>query len=317
MIKQVHVAAAVIEDAAGHIFLAKRPDDKHQGGLWEFPGGKVEAGETAIDALKRELHEEIGIDVELCEPFIQIPYHYPDKSILLDVFHVTSFRGDAWGKEGQEVQWVAKAQLERYPFPAANKPIVNALLLPNQLLITPDCSSLEQCVSHLEKSIKTHEVNWVMLRQTGLDKASLAEWYHHISQLRPFTRPNNPVWLTLNTDIELANRLHLRSLHLNSKQLMSLQSREAFHGRWLGASCHNEEELVHAQTLGCDYVTLSPVKRTSSHPEAAPLGWSRTASLVKETALPIILLGGLTGEDLVHAKQAGAQGIAAISAWWE
>lgn len=316
MVKRVHVAAAVIEDAAGNIFLAKRPDDKHQGGLWEFPGGKVEAGETAVDALKRELHEEIGIEVLACEPFIQIPYHYPDKSILLDVYHVTSFRGEAWGKEGQKVEWVAKDQLERYPFPAANKPILNAVLLPNRLLITPDCESLESCIFHLERSVKKHTIEWVMLRQTHLDKETLAAWYQKISQLSLFTRLKNPVRLTLNTDIELANRLHLSSLHMSSKQLMALQSRESFKGKWLGASCHNEEELLQAQAVGCDYVTLSPVKRTSSHPEAAPLGWSRTANLVKETPLPVMLLGGLTEANLMDAKQAGAQGVAAISAWW-
>ncbi len=128
MVKRVHVAAAVIEDSLGQIFLAKRPDDKHQGGLWEFPGGKVEANETAAEALKRELFEEIGIEVIAAEPFIQIPYHYPDKSVLLDVFHVTSFRGDAWGKEGQSVKWVPKHQLHNYSFPAANKPILEAIL---------------------------------------------------------------------------------------------------------------------------------------------------------------------------------------------
>ena len=134
--KMIHVAAAVIEDAAGNIFLAKRPDGKHQGGLWEFPGGKVEPGETPEAALARELDEEIGIIVNHVEPLIQIPYHYADKSVFLDVFRVSSFSGNAWGKEEQEVRWVPLNELDSYPFPAANKPILNAVLLPDTLLVT-------------------------------------------------------------------------------------------------------------------------------------------------------------------------------------
>lgn len=128
----IHVAAAVIEDGLGHIFLAKRPDDKHQGGLWEFPGGKVEQGESAQTALMRELEEELGIKVIHSQALIQVPYHYVDKSVFLDVFRVTAFSGSPWGKEGQETRWVAINQLSGYAFPAANQPIVNAVLaIPN------------------------------------------------------------------------------------------------------------------------------------------------------------------------------------------
>lgn len=123
----IHVAAAVIEDGLGNVFLAKRSDDKHQGGLWEFPGGKVEAGESSESALKRELDEEIGIQVIESKRLIQIPHHYPDKSVFLDVFRVTVFSGDAWGKEGQEVRWVPIQELDRYSFPEANQPILAAI----------------------------------------------------------------------------------------------------------------------------------------------------------------------------------------------
>lgn len=116
MTKVVHVAAAVIYDAQGRIFLAKRPDDKHQGGLWEFPGGKIEPDEQPSDALKRELLEEVGIQVRAFTPLIAIPHHYPDKSVYLHVFNVTDFTGEAHGREGQEVAWVSKDALSNYDF---------------------------------------------------------------------------------------------------------------------------------------------------------------------------------------------------------
>lgn len=128
MTKRVHVAVAVISNGDGHILIAKRPDHVHQGGFWEFPGGKVEAGETLEKALQRELHEELGIKVECCQPFIQVVHDYSDKQVLLDVWQVTGFSGDAVGREGQPIRWVEPAALSEYEFPAANSPILTRLL---------------------------------------------------------------------------------------------------------------------------------------------------------------------------------------------
>ncbi|MCD8514293.1 MAG: 8-oxo-dGTP diphosphatase MutT [Nitrincola sp.] len=124
----LHVAAAVIYNADGDILIARRPEHKHQGGLWEFPGGKVEADETATHALSRELEEELGIIPLHAESLIQVTHHYPDKSVLLDVFQVSQFRGEATGCEGQPIQWVSPASLADFQFPEANQPIIDAVL---------------------------------------------------------------------------------------------------------------------------------------------------------------------------------------------
>jgi 8-oxo-dGTP diphosphatase len=124
--KQVHVAAAVILKS-DKVFIAKRSQTAHQGGLWEFPGGKVEVGETAEQALKRELLEEIGIEINGALHFIAIPFEYPDKSVLLDVFLVTDFMHDPWGKEGQVTQWFDIEELKLLSFPAANRVIIDRL----------------------------------------------------------------------------------------------------------------------------------------------------------------------------------------------
>jgi len=128
MTKRVHVAVAVIINGDGHILIAKRSEHVHQGGLWEFPGGKVEAGENLEAALARELFEELGIKLLTCQPLLEIHHDYPDKLVFLDVWSVTDFSGDAYGREQQAVRWVAPESLCEYDFPEANQPILSALL---------------------------------------------------------------------------------------------------------------------------------------------------------------------------------------------
>ena len=128
--KRIHVAAAVIRDNSGKILIARRADTQHQGGLWEFPGGKVEADESVTTALGRELHEELGIVVDVARPLIKVQHDYPDKQVLLDVWEVSAFTGEPHGAEGQPLEWVAPRDLLNYDFPAANQPIVAAARLP-------------------------------------------------------------------------------------------------------------------------------------------------------------------------------------------
>jgi 8-oxo-dGTP diphosphatase len=124
---EVHVAVGVILDARQRVLIARRHLDSHQGGLWEFPGGKVEPGETLQAALARELREELGIRVGRSSPLIEVRHDYGDKRVLLDVHVVWEFEGAACGREGQPLRWVAADALERYRFPAANAPIVAAV----------------------------------------------------------------------------------------------------------------------------------------------------------------------------------------------
>ena len=125
--KRVHVAVGVVINAQGLILVSKRPDHVHQGGLWEFPGGKVEADENVQQALTRELSEELAIAVINSAPLIAIEHDYSDKSVLLDVWWIDSFDGEPHGREGQLWQWVAVDKLRDLEFPAANKPIIAAI----------------------------------------------------------------------------------------------------------------------------------------------------------------------------------------------
>lgn len=123
-----HIVVALIH-GEGSILIAKRPDHVHKGGLWEFPGGKVEAGESPRQALDRELMEELAIRVVDARPWGEIRHRYADKAVRLDIWQVKTFEGQARGSEGQEVAWVRPGELGGYRFPEANKTIVEELIL--------------------------------------------------------------------------------------------------------------------------------------------------------------------------------------------
>src|SRR5690554_6293328 len=165
--RRIHVIAAVIRDDQNRILIAKRPDHVHQGGLWEFPGGKLEAGEPRFDGLVRELREELGISVTDARPLLDIRHDYPDKSVRLDVWLVSGFDGEAHGAEGQPVRWVAASELDEYEFPAANAPIVRAAQLPERYLITPDVADEAELFAGLQRA-REAGVQLVQLRQTGM-----------------------------------------------------------------------------------------------------------------------------------------------------
>jgi 8-oxo-dGTP diphosphatase len=122
------VAAAIFSPCGTELFIARRFKNAHQGGLWEFPGGKIEATETSEQALYRELNEELGVTVTSCHPLINLTHDYGDKLIELDVYTVDSFEGKAHGAEGQETQWIKLTDINNFSFPEANKPIIKKLL---------------------------------------------------------------------------------------------------------------------------------------------------------------------------------------------
>ena len=129
--KSVLVAVGVIENAQGEIFICQRNAQQHQANKWEFPGGKVETGETVAQALARELAEEVGITVQACEPLMQIEHDYGDKQVVLAIRKVTAFTGEPHGLEGQPSRWVPVDELSQYDFPDANGPIVEKLTAPS------------------------------------------------------------------------------------------------------------------------------------------------------------------------------------------
>lgn len=310
--KRLHVAAAVIRGADGRVLIARRPEHKHQGGLWEFPGGKVEAGEAVEVALARELHEELGIDVIVSRPLIQVRHDYPDLAVLLDVHEVGAFTGEPHGREGQPLAWVAPRELPDYEFPEANRPIVAAARLPTQYLITPDDLEPAELLRGVRRALAAG-IRLLQLRAPNMYSPEYRDLATDIQGLCA-----GKAQLMLKGPLEWLGDFPAAGWHLTAAQLRKYapNGRPFPRQRWLAASCHDAEELALAAQMGVDFVTLSPVQATRTHPEAAPLGWEAAAQLIQGFNQPVYLLGGVGPADVEQAWRAGAQGVAGIRAFW-
>ena len=124
----IHVVAGVLRNGRGDVLIARRPEHVHQGGLWEFPGGKSEPGEQPGDVLRRELAEELGVEVLEARPLITVEHDYGDRLVILDVWQVLGWRGRVHGREGQTIEWVPPARLGERQFPPADEPVISAIL---------------------------------------------------------------------------------------------------------------------------------------------------------------------------------------------
>lgn len=308
----IHVVAAALVDDQGRVLLARRHDDAHQGGLWEFPGGKLEAGEAVPAGLARELHEELGIDLVSHRPLIRVRHDYPDRSVLLDVHRVEAWRGEPHGREGQPLAWVDLEALSDYPMPAADRPIVGALRLPSTYLITPPQPvQADAFLGALETALRGG-IRLVQLRLFDLPRDDLVTLgLEAVALCRRYAAR-----LLFNGPVELAEAIGAHGLHLNSRELRRQRTRPVTDGQLLAASCHNAADLARAAEIGADLAVLSPVLPTRSHPDADPLGWAGFAGLVDGAALPVYALGGMHPRLLETAWRHGAQGIAGIRGLW-
>ena len=299
----IQVAVGVIKNSDGEVLISLRDKALQQGGLWEFPGGKLEAGETAREALCRELKEELSIVVNSAYPLITIKHQYPETMVQLNVFLVESFFGNVVNNLGQPTQWVEISELDKYRFLAANQSIICATKLPPYYAILDDTNDGE-LLSNFQKILS----KGVKLIHARLKKSPEALLKVFIDQIYPICQQNR-ILLLINSD--RASEVVVDGIHLTSRHLLTLQKRPES-CRWLAASCHNLQELQQAERVGVDYVVLAPVFATQTHPHATTLGWQQFASLVEQVNLPVYALGGLSIKDLDQARFSGAQGIAAI-----
>jgi 8-oxo-dGTP diphosphatase len=307
----LHVVAGILSDGAGRVLLAQRPPGTHLAGTWEFPGGKIEPGESLQAALQRELHEELGIDIGVVEPLISIPWQYPEKSIVLHACRVRDFRGEPHGHERQALRWLSPHETVGLPMPPPDRPIVAALRLPQHYAITAEPgSNAAEFLADIDHLLASG-IRLIQLRAKHLQPDRLADL---ATAALGRTRAAGAM-LLLNRDLALARALGLDGVHLPSADLMRLDARPLEADRWLAASCHDERELAHAAKIGVDFVVLGPVLPTVSHPQAAALGWGRFEALCAHAPFPVYALGGLRRDDLDRTRRAGAQGFAGISAF--
>ena len=309
--RSIHVVAGVIRDARGRILLARRTEGRDLSGSWEFPGGKVEPGETAEIALARELREELGIEATVGAPLIDVPQRYPHKRLRLDVRDIASWSGMPRGLDGQALAWVPPRKLADYPMPPADRPVVAALLQPDACLVTPTPGQDDAAwLRGLRASIAAG-VRRVQLRAPGIEAS---RWRALVANAAALCREAG-VEALVNGDAALA-REHGLGLHLRADQLHAFDIGTRVRGHVLAASCHDAGDLQRAAALGCDFVVLGAVQSTPSHPGIAGMGWDGFAALREDCDLPIYAIGGLGRDDIATARAHGAQGIAAIRGLW-
>jgi 8-oxo-dGTP diphosphatase len=299
----IEVVAAVIERADGSFLLARRPPGKLYAGSWEFPGGKVDAGEPLARALERELHEELGIRVVKAYPWIARVHVYEHGTVMLNFFRVVEWQGEPHPQEGQTLAWQRLGEPLVEPMLPANGPVLASLSLPLEYAIT-DAKALgfstqvERVEARLQGGLRLIQVrdkdNWERSRLIYVVR-SMAKQY--------------------GARVLVNGGPAADGIHFSAEQLMRLRARPAEAGL-LAASCHSLQELGHAMAIGLDFAVLGPVKATATHPEASPLGWDGFRRIAESASIPVYAIGGLVPQDMDAARAAGAHGLAMIRGAW-
>lgn len=306
----VEVAAAVLQGSDGRFLLAQRPAGKAYAGYWEFPGGKIEPGESAVHALCRELHEELGIEIIEAHPWLTRVFSYPHATVRLNFFRVVRWQGEPHGREGQLLSWQAAPNLTVGPLLPANMPILRALQLPPLYAISNVAGlGMDEFLRRLQHALH-NGLRLVQVREKNLSRDALFDLSKQVVKMAH----EKGACVLLNGDAELAGATGADGVHLSSAQLAACTARPDV--KWCAASCHDAVELQKAIELGVDFAVLGPVLPTQSHPGAPHLGWEKFSKTAAGSAIPVYALGGLCSEDMATAQQYGAHGIALLSHAW-
>jgi 8-oxo-dGTP diphosphatase len=309
-VKITEVAAAVIERPDGSFLLGQRAPDTFYPGYWEFPGGKVEPGETPRDALIRELHEELEIEVLRATPWIVREHVYEHAHVRLHFFRVPEWRGEIKDHVHAALEWQRPGATSVAPMLPANAPVLASLALPNvygvthahEIGVQAQLAALERALRNGLRLVQLREARLPADQREAFAAAAMALCQRHGARL------------LVNGDAQLAWAVGADGLHLPGEQLKGLRGRPNF--PLIAASCHDEMELKRAADAGLDFVVLGAVKPTATHPAHHGLGWPAIAKLLENYPLPVYAIGGLGRDDLTDARLAGAHGIAAIRSIW-
>ena len=314
MSKIVEVAAAILlrESERGTEFLlAQRPHGKVYAGYWEFPGGKVEAGETLRQALLREIQEELGVSIERAWPWLSCQFVYPHATVRLKFFRVTSWHGEIAPIEHSGFVWVEIGDAAPVsPVLPANGPILRALELPPIYALSNAAENgIESEWAKLESAL-AGGLRLIQVRDKTLPPAERRRFAQGVMER---ARNHADARVLINDDEALAHAVGAHGVHLSAGRLGQLAQRPAF--EWVAASCHADEELARAVALGVDFAVLGPVLPTLSHAEATGLGWDEFGQLIESSPIPVFALGGMQPGMLELARDKGAYGIALMRGW--
>lgn len=291
---QVDVAIAILLHNS-QVLVGWREAKQHQGNKYEFPGGKVEVGESAVAACRREVLEEVGVDLEHWHPFAFIQHEYDDVVVNLNIFHAV-VSAELLSHIRQPWTWYKRAQLMQLNFPKANLPLLQRLSWAEKVKISAELDSLIQLPSE----------QWLYWRT----ELSLDEQLRVLAELSVEQLPRLIVNLELWQAMNSIQQAKIAAIQLKQIQLLQLEQGALQQGQRYIASCHDLASLKHAEHIGCDAVFLSPVQHTPTHPDAQVLGWTQFAELAAQMHIPVFALGGLQQQDLALAQRHHAYGIA-------
>ena len=306
----VDVAVGVVFRDDGAVLLGQRPVGKPYAGWWEFPGGKLEAGESVEHALARELHEELGIEVQASHPWVMREHSYPHARVRLHFQRIWQWHGEPHGREGQALSWQPAGRVAVAPLLPAALPVLRMLQLPARYGISNaaglgDDEFVRRLAAALDAGLRL-----VQLREPTLSQARFESLFYRV---RDACRRYG-ARLLVNSSHHSDYWRACDGVHLQSAQLARLGSRPQV--GLVGASCHDARELARAAELGCDFAVLGPVCVTASHPSAVPLGWPAFTELVRGAQIPVFALGGVGPQDEARARTAGAHGLAMLRGAW-
>ena len=316
--KIIDVAVGVLLRPDGTVLLGNRPADKPWPGWWELPGGKLEPGETVLQALKRVLKEEIDIELTEATPWVTYVHKYPTTTVRLAFCRVTAWTGEPRGLENQQLQWVDLKHAHEVPqlLPATYPPL-RWLQLPELYAISSAGSpeglsaflnNLDQALTQGLQLLQWREPAWPGGPDSPDLKAALDRVITrcHAFGARVLINSIHPEFWVNEAD----------GLHLRSNDAQACINRPALgKHQLLGVSAHNLSDLQQARKLEADFAVLSPVLATPSHPDTPGMGWTRFAELNAQAGLPVFALGGQSAATLAQAKSVGGHGIAGIRGW--
>lgn len=304
------VVAAVLTQPDGRVLLAQRPTGKPYAGYWEFPGGKVEAGEALPAALARELAEELGIAVGTPCRWISRVFEYPHATVRLNFFRVFEWQGEPHPHEGQTFAWQRPESVVVTPLLPANFPVLKALTLPPLLGIThAEALGVDIFLARLDVALDAG-LRLIQVRDKSLPEAQRLE----LARETVRRAHAHGARVLVNGSVDLARAAGADGVHLDASAMARLDTRPAC--EWVSASSHDGTELAHAAALGADFALLSPVLPTLTHPGAPTLGWDAFAALAAASPIPVYGLGGLAREDVRVAQVHGAHGVALLRGAW-
>jgi len=308
----IDVAVGVLLKPNGSFLLGQRPEGKPYAGYWEFPGGKLEAGEDVFTALKRELHEELGLEIQNGLPWVTRVFTYPHATVRLHFWRVTQWAGEPHGRENQAFGWFDLDHLTAAPLLPATVPVLRWLALPPVLAISAaERWGSDEFLRRLKEKVENESLPLLQLREKNLPTEDFSTLFREV---RAITQ-GSQTCLLINSHHPQHYWEQADGVHLTAADLMTLAERPDL--PWVGASVHTTTELQQATDLGCDFAVLGSVRETRSHPIQAALGWPQWHALAQHSAVPVYAIGGLGRDDLEYAQQQGAHGIAAISAVWK